>query len=143
MVGFILGFAMQDSLSNLAAGMMILINRPYDVGDLVEIAGVFGKVEQMFFPNSTRAQFFVEFYFPEGTHIRETEARVAKVEKYLQSRDEVTDLGQTMKAMSATPVTPYVSKPSAVERRGSAMTPALFMSTVKCNSGSLSTSCWT
>jgi len=46
-VGFILGFAMQDSLSNLAAGMMILINRPYDVGDLVEISGVFGKVENM------------------------------------------------------------------------------------------------
>ncbi|MEN8008187.1 MAG: mechanosensitive ion channel family protein [Candidatus Krumholzibacteriota bacterium] len=46
-VGFILGFAMQDSLSNLAAGMMILINRPYDVGDLVEISGVYGKVEQM------------------------------------------------------------------------------------------------
>jgi small conductance mechanosensitive channel len=46
-VGFILGFAMQDSLSNLAAGMMILVNRPYDVGDMVEISGVFGKVEQM------------------------------------------------------------------------------------------------
>jgi small conductance mechanosensitive channel len=46
-VGFILGFAMQDSLSNLAAGMMILINRPYDVGDLVEISTVFGKVEKM------------------------------------------------------------------------------------------------
>ncbi len=46
-VGFILGFAMQDSLSNLAAGMMILINRPYDVGDLVEISGVFGVVEHM------------------------------------------------------------------------------------------------
>ena len=46
-IGFILGFAMQDSLSNLAAGMMILINRPYDVGDLVEIATVFGKVSHM------------------------------------------------------------------------------------------------
>jgi len=46
-VGFILGFAMQDSLSNLAAGMMILIYRPYDVGDLVEVAGAFGKVGDM------------------------------------------------------------------------------------------------
>jgi small conductance mechanosensitive channel len=46
-VGFILGFAMQDSLSNLASGIMILINRPYDVGDMVEISGVFGKVEHM------------------------------------------------------------------------------------------------
>jgi len=46
-VGFILGFAMQDSLSNFASGLMILFYRPYDVGDLVEISGVFGKVEHM------------------------------------------------------------------------------------------------
>jgi small conductance mechanosensitive channel len=46
-VGFILGFAMQDSLSNFAAGLMILFYRPYDVGDLVEIGSVFGKVEHM------------------------------------------------------------------------------------------------
>ena len=46
-VGFILGFALQDSLSNFAAGMMILFYRPYDVGDMVEVAGAFGKVDQM------------------------------------------------------------------------------------------------
>jgi len=46
-VGFILGFAMQDSLSNFASGMMILFYRPYDVGDLVEVSGAFGKVEHM------------------------------------------------------------------------------------------------
>ncbi|MCK5652166.1 MAG: mechanosensitive ion channel family protein [Gemmatimonadetes bacterium] len=46
-IGLILGFAMQDSLSNLAAGMMILINRPYDTGDVVEISGVLGRVEHM------------------------------------------------------------------------------------------------
>jgi len=42
--GFIVGFALQDTLSNFAAGMMILIYRPFDVGDAVETAGVFGKV---------------------------------------------------------------------------------------------------
>jgi len=46
-VGFILGFAMQDTLSNFASGLMILFYRPYDVGDLVDISGVFGKVEHM------------------------------------------------------------------------------------------------
>ncbi|RKF20483.1 mechanosensitive ion channel family protein [Alginatibacterium sediminis] len=45
--GFIVGFALQDTLSNFAAGMMILIYRPYDVGDVVEVAGVFGKVKSM------------------------------------------------------------------------------------------------
>lgn len=45
--GFIVGFALQDSLSNFASGMMILIYRPYDVGDLVDVGGVFGKVDKM------------------------------------------------------------------------------------------------
>jgi len=45
--GFIVGFALQDTLGNFAAGMMILIYRPYDVGDLVDVGGVFGTVEKM------------------------------------------------------------------------------------------------
>jgi len=46
-VGFIVGFALQDSLSNFAAGLMVLIYRPYDVGDFIEAGGVMGKVDQM------------------------------------------------------------------------------------------------
>ncbi|MET0051708.1 MAG: mechanosensitive ion channel domain-containing protein [Candidatus Thiodiazotropha sp.] len=45
--GFIVGFALQDTLSNFAAGMMILLYRPYDVGDAVEAGGVTGKVKDM------------------------------------------------------------------------------------------------
>ncbi len=45
--GFIIGFALQDTLSNFASGMMILIYRPYDVGDLIDVAGAFGKVTHM------------------------------------------------------------------------------------------------
>jgi len=52
-VGFILGFALQDTLANFAAGLMILIYRPYDVGDLVEAGGVFGKVSKMSLVSST------------------------------------------------------------------------------------------
>jgi small conductance mechanosensitive channel len=45
--GFIVGFALQDTLSNFASGMMILLYRPYDIGDVVEAAGVLGTVSQM------------------------------------------------------------------------------------------------
>jgi small conductance mechanosensitive channel len=45
--GFIVGFALQDTLSNFAAGMMILFYRPFDVGDIIESAGVTGKVSNM------------------------------------------------------------------------------------------------
>ncbi len=51
--GFIIGFALQDSLSNFASGMMILFYRPYDVGDVVELNGMAGKVAQMSLVNTT------------------------------------------------------------------------------------------
>ena len=45
--GVVVGFAMQNTLSNFAAGGMILGNRPYDVGDEIEVAGVSGIVKRM------------------------------------------------------------------------------------------------
>lgn len=51
--GFIMGFALQGTLSNFAAGIMILIYRPYDVGDLVDVAGMLGKVDAMTIVSTT------------------------------------------------------------------------------------------
>ncbi len=45
--GFVIAFALQDSLSNFASGIMILFFRPFDVGDLIEAGGVSGKVTTM------------------------------------------------------------------------------------------------
>lgn len=42
--GFILGFAFQESLGNLASGLMIAINEPFKVGDFIEAAGHMGSV---------------------------------------------------------------------------------------------------
>lgn len=52
-VGFIMGFALQGTLSNFAAGIMILIYRPYDVGDLVDVGGTLGKVDAMTIVSTT------------------------------------------------------------------------------------------
>ncbi len=46
-IGFIVGFALQGTLGNFAAGLMILMHRPYDVGDVVQTAGVTGIVQSM------------------------------------------------------------------------------------------------
>jgi small conductance mechanosensitive channel len=51
--GFIIGFALQDTLSNFASGMLILIYRPFDVGDFVQAGGVTGKVSHMSIVNTT------------------------------------------------------------------------------------------
>lgn len=44
---FAVAFALQGSLANLAAGLLIMIFRPYRIGDMVEINGKFGKVEDI------------------------------------------------------------------------------------------------
>lgn len=42
--GFILGFAFQESLGNLASGLMIAINEPFKIGDYVIVAGHEGSI---------------------------------------------------------------------------------------------------
>lgn len=44
---FIMAFAFQDTLGNLASGMMIMVNQPFDQGDYVEIGGVGGSVKKV------------------------------------------------------------------------------------------------
>ncbi len=45
--GLAIGFALQGSLSNLAAGVMIIIFRPFRQGDFIEAAGTLGDVEEI------------------------------------------------------------------------------------------------
>jgi small conductance mechanosensitive channel len=45
--GLAVGLALQGSLSNFAAGVLIVLFRPYRVGDFVEAAGISGVVEQV------------------------------------------------------------------------------------------------
>jgi small conductance mechanosensitive channel len=51
--GFIVGFALQDTLGNFASGLMILVYRPFDVGDFVDAGGVRGRVDRMSLVNTT------------------------------------------------------------------------------------------
>lgn len=45
--GFVIGFAFQETLSNFAAGFMLLLNQPFRIGHYVDIAGQAGSVEEM------------------------------------------------------------------------------------------------
>ena len=45
--GFILGFAFQESLGNLASGLMIAINEPFKIGDYVVVGGLEGSVRKV------------------------------------------------------------------------------------------------
>jgi multidrug efflux pump subunit AcrB len=62
----------------------------------VLVAAMFGSalwgftfVDQSFFPASTRPQFMLDIWLPQGTHINETTARVKEIEQYLSEKDEI------------------------------------------------------
>ena len=46
-LSFILGFALQDTLGNLASGLMIMVLKPFDTGDYIEVGGASGFVDEM------------------------------------------------------------------------------------------------
>ncbi|MGF1634338.1 MAG: mechanosensitive ion channel domain-containing protein [Phycisphaerae bacterium] len=55
--GLVIGLALQGTLSNFASGILILLYRPFDVGDAVTAGGVTGKVEAMSLMSSTFSTF--------------------------------------------------------------------------------------
>ncbi|UPK31573.1 mechanosensitive ion channel [Bradyrhizobium sp. 186] len=57
-----IGLALQGTLSNLAAGVMLLLFRPFHIGDDVEVAGKAGKVRSL-------TLFMTELVAPDNTQI--------------------------------------------------------------------------
>ena len=45
--GLAIGLALKDTLSNVASGVMLILFKPFTIGDYVEAAGVAGVVEQI------------------------------------------------------------------------------------------------
>jgi small conductance mechanosensitive channel len=45
--GLIIGFALRDTLSNFAAGLLLLSYRPFRAGELIEVEGAQGVVEEL------------------------------------------------------------------------------------------------
>lgn len=46
-MGFIVGFALKDTLGNLASGIFILFHKPFKVGDWINVGGIVGGVERV------------------------------------------------------------------------------------------------
>ncbi|MEA3351508.1 MAG: mechanosensitive ion channel family protein [Chloroflexota bacterium] len=45
--GITIGFAARDAFSNLISGILIFMDRPFVIGDLVEVGGNYGRVDQI------------------------------------------------------------------------------------------------
>jgi len=46
-VGFTIGFALQDVSSNLVAGLLLLYQQPFELGDSIEVAGYTGTIKEI------------------------------------------------------------------------------------------------
>lgn len=46
-LGFTVGFALQDVSKNFIAGVLILLTQPFEIGDLIEVAGYTGSVQSI------------------------------------------------------------------------------------------------
>ncbi len=68
------------------------------IGLFVLSTANFGKVEQSFFPNSTRPQFMVDYWLPQGTHIDRTTADIVKIEEYVAGLEGVTHVSSVIGA---------------------------------------------
>ena len=44
LTGFALGFAFKDTISNILSGVLILLYRPFNIGDKIKVAGFEGEV---------------------------------------------------------------------------------------------------
>lgn len=65
--GLAVGLALQGTLSNVAAGVMLLAFRPYRVGDRIEAAGTTGKVEAIdLFVTDIRTDDNIQVLVPNG-----------------------------------------------------------------------------
>lgn len=60
--GVAIGLALQGALSNLAGGILLLVNKPFRLGDYVEAAGVSGTVKEV-------SLFYTVFITPDNKRI--------------------------------------------------------------------------
>lgn len=47
LTGFALGFALRDTLSNLVAGVMLLVYHPFEPGDQIQVSGFQGRIVEI------------------------------------------------------------------------------------------------
>ncbi|MCA0423578.1 MAG: mechanosensitive ion channel [Proteobacteria bacterium] len=67
-VGLAIGLALQGTLSNVAAGLMLLLLRPFEVGDVIEAAGATGTVLSIdLFHTNMRSHDGVDIVVPNGS----------------------------------------------------------------------------
>ncbi|MGH6924058.1 MAG: mechanosensitive ion channel family protein [Propylenella sp.] len=108
-VGLAIGLALQGTLSNIAAGIMLLWLRPFEVGDYIETSSVAGTVEELglfatqirtwdgifkFVPNSTLWNTTVTNYTRNPTRLVLLEFGIAYEDDIAEARRILTEVAE-------------------------------------------------
>lgn len=103
--GIAVGLALKDSLGNFAAGVMILIFRPFNTGDFIATAGIMGTVDQIgIFHTRMHSPDNLEMVVPNGTlyHGQITNYSVRKTRRLelTVGIDYADDIGKAKQAIA-------------------------------------------
>lgn len=79
--GLAIGLALQGTLSNVAAGVMLLLLRPFNVGDYIESGNIKGSVKSL-------SLFATELSTPDNVHIFAPNSKVWNAEIYNFNRNK-------------------------------------------------------
>jgi len=85
--GLILGFGLRDTLANFAAGLLLLIYRPFRAGEIIEVEGTHGVVEELTIVNMQMTR-------TDGVRVIMPNSKVwgAKIDNYSLSTSRRMDL---------------------------------------------------
>ena len=67
LTGFGLGFALKDALSNVLAGVLIILYHPFTVGDAIKVSGCSGRVEEINLRYTRLVSDETDFLIPNST----------------------------------------------------------------------------
>lgn len=86
-IGLAIGLALQGTLSNIASGIMLLILRPFNAGDAVDIAGTVGVVDEI-------GLFVTEMHTFDNIAITLPNSQIwgSKIENYSQNNSRRVDM---------------------------------------------------
>ncbi|MGB3263622.1 MAG: mechanosensitive ion channel domain-containing protein [Microcoleus sp.] len=103
-VSFVLAFALQSNLGNLASGLMIMAYKPFDIGDEIKIGGLWGWVDSITLANTKIKGFSGQiFNVPNNTvwgdtieNLSGSETRKVKVNLQVGFDDDLKNVEQLL-----------------------------------------------
>lgn len=137
--GLIIGFALRDTLSNFAAGLLLLVYRPFRAGELIEVEGSQGIVDEMTIVN-------MQMTTTDGIRVILPNSKVwgAKITNYSQSQKRRTDLVVSVREWDLEPAITTITE--AIKKNPKVLAtpePTIKVLSLKNDSASIEISAWT